>query len=94
MTTANPAIGKIFHSNDNYTVTVNAAGDAYDVTNDNSNVVEFTSNSLPECMFAAENLNVVIVHRTFEWVGKRAQEKAIADSGIQTGLASVSDFPH
>lgn len=83
------AIGKIFHGNDNYTVTVNADGTAYDVTNDNSGVVELTAESLPEAIFGAENLNVVLVHRTYEWVGKRAQEKAIADAGIQT-LSSVT----
>lgn len=85
MTEANTAAGKIFHSNENYSVMVNDDCTAYLVTNDHSTVVEFESNSLPECIFAAENLNVVIVHRTFEWVAKRAQDQAIADAGIETG---------
>lgn len=78
--------GKIFHSNDNYTVVVNQEGDAYNVVNDHSGIVEFSSASLPECIFAAENLNVVIVHRTYEWVAKRAREKA----GERAGLAEVT----
>ena len=84
------SIGKLFHGNDNYEVVVNAEGDGYDVVNSNSGIIEFKSESLPECIFAAENLNVVLVHRTFEWVGKRAQEKAIADSGIS--IASVHEI--
>ena len=83
------AAGKIFHSNDNYTVAVNEECTAYEVINDNSGVVELIAESLPEAIFGAENLNVVLVHRTFEWVGKRAQEKAIAEAGIQT-LSSVT----
>ena len=82
--------GKIFHSNENYSVRVNEDVTGYDVINDNSQVTEFTSESLPECIFAAENLNVVLVHRTFEWVGKRAQEQAIKESGIQ--VASVTEL--
>jgi hypothetical protein len=82
--------GKIFHSNDNYTVVVNEDGDGYDVVNDNSGVIEFSEASLPECIFAAENLNVVLVHRTFEWVGKRARDRAIQESGI--AMATVSDI--
>lgn len=80
--------GKIFHSNDNYSIVVNDDMTAYHVVNDASGVVEFTSESLPECIFAAENLNVVLVHRTYEWVAKRAREQ----SGDRAGLASVTDL--
>lgn len=83
MAEANTAAGKIFHSNENYSVVVNDDVTAYLVRNDHSTVIEFESNSLPECIFAAENLNVVLVHRTFEWVAKRAQDQAIEESGIQ-----------
>jgi hypothetical protein len=76
------ASGKIFHSNDNYSVVVNEAGDGYNVLNDNSDVIEFKSESLPECIFAAENLDVVLVHRTYEWVKKRARDQAVKDAGI------------
>lgn len=75
--------GKVFHSNENYAVVVNAACDAYDVINDTSHVVEFSAPSLPECIFAAENLNVVLTHRTFEWVAKRAQDQAVKEAGIE-----------
>lgn len=77
--------GKIFHSNENYEVRVNEDMTAYDVINSNSGVTEHTSESLPECLFTAENLNVVIVHRTYEWVAKRAQEQA----GERAGLTAV-----
>lgn len=77
---------KIYHSNENYSITVNEAGTAYNVTNDHSGVIEFESESLPECIFAAENLNVVLVHRTYEWIRKRAKEQA----GERAGLATVS----
>jgi hypothetical protein len=87
MTTANSA-GKIFHSNDNYSIVVNDDATGYDVVNDNSGVVEFNAESLPECIFAAENLNVVLVHRTYEWVAKRAQDQAIKDSGLK--MATVT----
>jgi len=76
------AAGKIFHSNDNYSVRCNDDLTGYDVINDNSGVVEFTAESLPECIFAAENLNVVLVHRTYEWVAKSAREKAAKEAGI------------
>ena len=72
--------GKIFHSNDNYTVYCNADGDGYDVRNDYSEVIEFKSESLPECIFAAENLNVVLVHRTFDWISKRAADRAAQEA--------------
>lgn len=84
------AAGKIFHSNENYSVRCNADITGYDVINDNSGVSEFQSESLPECIFAAENLNVVLVHRTYEWIGKRAREKSIQEAGIQ--VASVSEL--
>lgn len=84
------AAGKIFHSNDNYSIVVNDDVTGYNVVNDNSGVVEFQSESLPECIFAAENLNVVLVHRTYEWVAKRAREQA----GDRAGLATVSSIEH
>lgn len=74
--------GKIFHSNDNYSVVVNEDATGYEVRNDASMVVEFKCESLPEAIFGAENMNVVLTHRTYEWVGKRAQEQAIKESGI------------
>ena len=81
---------KIFHSNENYSVRVNDGTTGYDVINDNSNVTEFESESLPECIFAAENLNAVLVHRTFEWVSKRARDQAAKDSGLR--MASVTEL--
>jgi hypothetical protein len=75
--------GKIFHSNDNYSVIVNDEATEYNVVNDNSGITEFHSESLPECIFAAENLNVVLVHRTYEWVAKRARDQAVKESGIK-----------
>ena len=84
------AVNKIFHSNDNYSVIVNEEGTGYQVVNDHSGVVEFEEASLPECIFAAENLNVVLVHRTYEWVSKRARDRAIQEQGIQ--VASVTDI--
>ena len=83
--------GKIFHSNDNYEVRVNADMTGYEVVNSNSGVVEFSETSLPECIFAAENLNVVLVHRTYEWVTRRARERAGQEAGIK--VASVTDMP-
>lgn len=77
------AAGKIFHSNDNYSVRCNEDLTGYDVINDNSGVVEFAAESLPECIFAAENLNVVLVHRTYEWVAKSAREKAAKEAGLK-----------
>ncbi len=77
--------GKIFHSNDNYSVAVNGDVTGYTVTNDDSGVVEFEAESLPECIFAAENLNSVLVHRTYEWVAKRATTQA----GERAGLHSI-----
>jgi len=82
--TANSA-GKIFHSNENYEVIVNEEVTEYLVKNSNSGVIEFQAPSLPECIFAAENLNVVLTHRTFEWVAKRAQEQAAKDIGLVKG---------
>lgn len=79
------AAGKIFHSNDNYTVQVNDDVTGYNVVNDHSGVVEFDSESLPECIFAAENLNVVLVHRTFEWIAKNAVKRNAAELGIIGG---------
>ena len=76
--------GKIFHSNDNYSVVVNDDVTAYKVINDNSGVVEFEAESLPECIFAAENLNVVLVHQTYEWVAKRATAQAGERAGLHT----------
>ena len=68
--------GKIFHSNENYTVTVNDDCTGYLVTNDQSGVIEFACDSLPEAIFAAENMNVVLTQRTYEWVGKHAKERS------------------
>ena len=69
------------HINENYGVYVNEASDGYMVTNLTTKIVEFEAISLPECMFAAENLNVVIVHKTYEWVGKRARAQADEETG-------------
>lgn len=82
MTAKLEAAGVIFHSNDNYTVQGNEDSTEYNVVNSFSGIVEFNAPSLPECIFAAENLNVVLVHRTYEWVGKRAQEQAAKEAGI------------
>lgn len=64
------------HENSNYKVVVNEAGDGYEVINLVTDVMEFKAISMPECMFAAENLNVVIIHRTYEWIGQHEQKKA------------------
>ena len=79
------AVGKIFHSNENYTVLVNDDVNGYNVVNDHSGVIEFDSESLPECIFAAENLNVVLVHRTYEWIAKNAVKRNAAELGIVGG---------
>ena len=81
------AVGKIFHSNDNYEVQCAQNADArggldYVVINTNSGVCEFESESLPECIFAAENLNVVLVHRTYEWIAKNAIKREAANIGL------------
>jgi len=81
----NSSVGKIFHSNENYCVVVNPAGDGYDVINDNSHVTEFQSESLPECIFAAENLNVVLVHNTWEWIARNAVKRDAVELGIIPG---------
>lgn len=81
--------GKIFHSNENYSVVVNPDVTSYLVVNDNSGVVEFESESLPECIFAAENLNVVLVHESWKWIGKNAVKREAAELGIvPTGKAN------
>jgi len=67
------------HENENYAVAVNSAGDGYEVVNKNHNIVEFEAISLPECIFAAENLNVVITHATWKWVAKSADAQAEQD---------------
>lgn len=67
------------HSNENYAVSVNEAGDGYEVVNTTHNVVEFAAISLPECIFAAENLNVVITHATWKWVAHSADQRAEQD---------------
>ncbi len=81
---------KFFHSNENYDVVLNDEGTGYNVRHNVSGVAEFESPSLPECIFAAENMNVVLEHRTYEWVAKRAREQA----GDRAGLASVSTIEH
>jgi hypothetical protein len=77
--------GKIFHSNKNYSVRVNADVTGYHVINDNSGVTEFESESLPECIFAAENLNVVLEYATWEWIAKNAVKRSAAEIGIVGG---------
>lgn len=91
MTTDNNNANAECHTNDNYIVRVNGDGDGYVVVNSTTNVIEFRSESLPEAIFAAENLNVVLVHNTYEWVAKRAREKAAQDAGIQS-IAPVSSL--
>lgn len=63
------------YENKNYFVRVNSSGDGYDVVNKETKVVEFTSTQFPECIFASENLNVVLVYKTYEWIQKNAEEK-------------------
>lgn len=84
------AAGKIFHSNENYSVVVNDDVTGYNLINDNSGVVEHTCDALPDAIFTAENFNVVLVHRTYEWVNKRAAEKHAAEMGAT--LAPVSSI--
>ena len=79
-------MGKIFHSNENYEVRVNADTTAYDVINSFSGVVEFNTESLPEAIFAAENMNSVLVYRTYEWIAKSAAKKDAPS------LAAVTDL--
>jgi hypothetical protein len=80
----------IVHANENYRVLVNDAGDGYGVMNIPTGVVEFEAIALPECIFAAENLNVVLVHKTYEWIGKQAREKAAVEAEVVS--ASVSSI--
>jgi len=68
------------YENSHYSVRVNDEGKGYSVINKTYNVTEFEAISLPECIFAAENLNVVLVHKTYEWVNKRAEAQAAEDS--------------
>lgn len=67
------------HTNDCYYVMINTEADGYGVINRQTGVCEFESISLPECIFAAENLNVVLVYKTYEWIGKRAAEQDLID---------------
>lgn len=69
------------YDNENYTILINNEGTGYGVMNVPTGVIEFEAISLPECMFAAENLNVVLVHKTYEWVGKRAREQTAKEAG-------------
>lgn len=80
----------IVYENDNYMVLINDGGTGYGVMNLPHGVVEFEAKALPECIFAAENLNVVLVHKTYTWIGKQAQEKA--DKEADLVLASVSQL--
>lgn len=85
----------IVHENDNYRVVLNDDGDGYGVVNIETGVCEFEAISLPECMFAAENLNVVLVHKTYEWVGKRALEKIAEERKLEAAVAGLTVIgPH
>lgn len=72
------------HTNNNYEIVVNTTADGYNVVNRITSVVEVQSTSLPECIFAAENLNVILVHRTYEWVAKQAAERMAAEESPVT----------
>lgn len=63
------------HENENYIVRVSAEGIAYEVMNKITGVIEFDSRNLPECIFASENMNVVITHKTYEWIAKKADDQ-------------------
>lgn len=70
------------HANENYHVRINDDGSGYEVINDQTGVAEFTADQLPECIFAAENLNVVLEFKTYEWIRKAAQKKSAAELGL------------
>lgn len=77
-----------FHTNDSYEVILNPEGDGYQLRNNSSKVIEFESQQLPECIFAAENLAAILRHRTWEYIAQQAQE----ESASKAGLAAVSDL--
>jgi hypothetical protein len=81
----------IVHSNDNYCVLINDEGTGYGVMNTPTGVIEFEAISMPECIFAAENLNVVIVYKTYEWVGKRAERQKREDD-LESAVSPVSSI--
>ena len=73
------------HENQHYKVVVGDPVDGagvYDVVNLETNVIEESTNNLPDALFAAENLNAVLVHKTYEWIGKRARERAAQEIGL------------
>jgi hypothetical protein len=84
---------RVVHDNENYAVAVTGSGTGYEVVNKNYNVTEFESISLPECIFAAENLNVVITHETWKWVAKTADSQAEQDrktAAMSSGLKLIN----
>ena len=86
-------MSKIVHENENYAVCINADGDGYEVVNTSYNVTEFDAISLPECIFAAENLNVVLTHKTYEWIAKRADSDVAQErrsAAKFTGLTTIN----
>lgn len=78
------------HNNENYWVVINDEGDGYGVVNRETGVTEFEAQSLPECIFAAENLNVVLVFKTYAWVGKRAMDREAEDRKLEAKEAGLS----
>ena len=71
------------HTNQHYEVRVGASG--YEVVNLETAVIEETTKNLPDALFAAENMNAVLVHKTYEWIGKRARERAAEEIGLVRG---------
>ena len=67
------------HSNTHYRVIVNDEGTGYRVINIATGVTEAESINLPECIFAAENLDAVLTFKTYEWVARRAEKQQEAD---------------
>ncbi len=82
----------IVYDNDNYVVIINDDGDGYGVMNERTGVVEFEAIALPECIFAAENLNVVLIFETYKWIGKQAQAKADKEEAEVSKLATVTEL--
>lgn len=72
------------HTNQHYEVRVGING-GYEVVNLETAVIEEETKNLPDAMFAAENMNAVLVHKTYEWIGKRARERAAEEIGLVRG---------
>lgn len=81
-------MSEALYTNDNYEVHVNSDGNGYDVVNIQTGIVEYENQQLPDCIFAAESMNSVLVHRTYEWIAKQARRKAAEESGIRLAPGS------